>query len=72
MIFYDKSSFGLGETPPLLEKKSKQISVFSVKEILDLARPPPPLSGKIKKTVFFMPPLRGPTCQGVLGLVSPL
>ena len=38
--------------PPPFGKKSKQISVFSVKEILDSTRPP--LSGNVKKkTVFF-------------------
>ena len=40
---------------PLLPKKSKKIFVFSDKEILDSARPLPPLSGKLqKKAVFFL------------------
>ena len=46
--------------PPFLKKKSKKISVFSDKEILDSARPPrPPFGVFPKKTSFFflMPPL---------------
>ena len=40
--------------PPLSAKKSKKISVFSVKEILDSTRSPPPLFGQCpKKTSFF-------------------
>ena len=40
--------------PPLSAEKSKKISVFSVKEILDSARPPsPPFGVFLKKTSIF-------------------
>ena len=74
MIFYDKNPFGLGETHPLLQKKSKKSQFFSDKEILDQARPmpPPPFLDKLRKKnsfIFLMPPLRSQTQSQYANLI---
>ena len=53
MIFYDKNPFGLGETPPLLGKKTKKKLVFFFKEIFGSGGTPPPPFGKTKKKADF-------------------
>ena len=56
--FFLLNPFWIGsDPPPLLEKKTKTISVFSVKVILDSARPPPPPFGKTSLTASPNRPL---------------